>query len=74
MVPVGITYFFLWYVPPIDDQPPYVKYIYYQCLYLCFQASLTVEAALSMDYLISDMFYVSVHPCSLYCPHHAHEQ
>lgn len=43
MVPVGIIYFFVWYVPPIDDQPPYAKYIYYQVLYLVFQASLTVR-------------------------------
>lgn len=43
MVPAGVLYFFLWYVPPLDDEPEYAKYIYYQILYLAFQASLTVS-------------------------------
>ena len=47
-LPAGIVYFFLWFVPPsFNDEEhkeqPYVKFIYYLCMYFAFQALLTVS-------------------------------
>ena len=71
MVPAGVIYFFLWFVPPIDDKPPYVKYIYYQMLYLMFQASLTVRFVNNSNYCYSmsvsssvSMFPILPSPCT----------
>ena len=43
-LPAGIVYTFLWFVPPsFDEEPTYVKFIYYLCMYFAFQALLTVS-------------------------------
>lgn len=43
-IPGGVVYLFLWFVPPaFDNQPDYIKFIYYLLLYFAFQALLTVS-------------------------------
>ena len=42
VVPTSVCYFLVWYVPPLDDQPQYVKFIYYLILYFALMSSLTV--------------------------------
>lgn len=41
MLPLGIAYIFLWYVPGITQQP--LNFTYYVCLYFAVQSLLTVE-------------------------------
>ena len=49
-LPAGIVYIFLWFVPPsLDEEQPYVKFIYYLCMYFAFQALLTVSFATLAD-------------------------
>jgi len=43
MVPSGVLYFFLFFVPPLDDYPQYYKFIYYLIMYLLYEASLSVS-------------------------------
>ena len=43
MVPTGLSYFLVWYVPPLDDHPQYVKFIYYLIFYFALMTFLTVS-------------------------------
>ena len=69
MVPTSVAYFFLWYVPPLDDKPDYVKYFYYQCVYLLFQASLSVSLGLSRTWVQLSVLteFESTHGCGPGC-------
>ena len=45
MVPTGLAYIFLWFVPPsFSDTTSYLKFIYYIIFYFAFQLLLTVRS------------------------------
>ena len=73
-LPVGLAYFCVWFVPPLVDQSQFFKYLYYQIVYLLFQASMTVRKLLCIfiEYYLSLQLY-AVHPCALHSPHYAYD-
>ena len=43
VLPSALFYFLLFYVPPLDDHPQYLKMIYYTAMYFAFQTCLSVS-------------------------------
>ena len=43
MVPLGMAYFMVWYVPPLDDHPQYIKFVYYLVFYFALLSLISVS-------------------------------
>ena len=48
VIPSAVVYFLVWYVPPLDHKPQYVKVIYYLIFYLALLSLLTVRESLRL--------------------------